>query len=125
MNSLSGPPARCPASTMVLSAELPSICECWLNTLRIWVPTTSATRNMVGAVKIVSMPSTGWSMLSWIDVTTAWVTARLPAVISTMMRSSGADQVCILRYLEMLSSPALVRVSDRHTRPSSTFRATQ
>ena len=58
-------------------------------------------------------------------LTTACVVARLPADISTMTRSPGSAQMCILRNVEMLSMPALVRVSDMNTSPRSIFRPTQ
>ena len=58
-------------------------------------------------------------------LTTACVVARLPADISTMTRSPGSSQTCILRKVEIESMPALVRVSDMNTSPRSIFRPTQ
>ena len=58
-------------------------------------------------------------------LTTAWVVARLPADISTMTRSPGSSQTCILRKVEMESMPALVRVSDMNTSPLSILSPTQ
>src|SRR6185437_12400748 len=56
---------------------------------------------------------------------TAWVVARLPAVISVTIRSPGTDQWNILRNTEMLSTPELVRVSLISTSPRSITMPTQ
>ncbi|MNR47582.1 hypothetical protein D3C85_1667010 [compost metagenome] len=56
---------------------------------------------------------------------TDWLMARLPAVIITITRSPGSSNTVILRAVEMASTPALVRESDRNTRPASSRMATQ
>jgi hypothetical protein len=48
-----------------------------------------------------------------------------PAVMIEMIRSPGTDQWCILRTVEMLSTPELVRVSLISTRPLSSTMPTQ
>ena len=53
-------------------------------------------------------------------LTTDWLIDRLPEVASAMTRSPGSTKVCSLRKVEMLSSPALVRVSAIITNPSRT-----
>jgi hypothetical protein len=45
---------------------------------------------------------------------------RLPEAAIAMTRSPGLVKVCSLRNIEMLSSPALVRVSAIMTSPSWT-----
>jgi hypothetical protein len=49
----------------------------------------------------------------------------LPAVISVITRSPGTFQENILRKVEMLSTPELVRVSLISTRPASSIMPTQ
>jgi len=56
---------------------------------------------------------------------TDWLTARLPAASNTMTRSPGISKKVILRKVLTWSTPALVRESDRNTRPSSTWHPTQ
>ena len=51
---------------------------------------------------------------------TDWLIARLPAVATAMMRSPGLVKTWSLRKVEMLSRPALVRVSAIITSPSRT-----
>jgi hypothetical protein len=60
---------------------------------------------------------------SWLI--TAWVVARLPAVMIATIRSPGTHQWNILRNTEMLSTPELVRVSLISTRPLSSVIPTQ
>ena len=42
---------------------------------------------------------------------------KLPAVINTMVRSPGTSNTVILRKRLIKSTPALVRVSERKTKP--------
>ena len=56
---------------------------------------------------------------------TDWLTARLPAESNTMTRSPGISKKVIFRKVLTWSTPALVRESDRNTRPSSTWTPTQ
>ena len=56
---------------------------------------------------------------------TAWVVARLPADSTVMTRSPGTDHWCIFVKVEMLSTPALVRVSDMKIRPWASLIPTQ
>jgi hypothetical protein len=56
---------------------------------------------------------------------TAWVIARLPADNSTISRSPGCSNTVILRKVEIWSTPALVRESDRKTSPAFSRIATQ
>jgi hypothetical protein len=51
---------------------------------------------------------------------TDWLMARLPAVAIAMIRSPALRNTCSLRKVEMLSRPALVRVSAIITSPSRT-----
>src|SRR6201996_6644460 len=77
---------------------------------------------MVGALH-----SVGWagSVGSDNSRSTACVSDRLPAPSSTSTRSPGCSNTDILRAVLIWSTPALVRVSDRNTIPSSTLSATQ
>ena len=76
---------------------------------------------MVGAFFSVSIsPVAGFSMPSLSRLTTDWLSDRLPEVASAITRSPGSMKVCSLRNVEMLSRPALVRVSAIMTRPSRT-----
>ena len=52
--------------------------------------------------------------------TTDWLIDRLPEEASAMMRCPGTPNTCSLRKVEILSRPALVRVSAIITRPSRT-----
>ncbi len=77
--------------------------------------------NMVGEfISVSRSPVVGFSRPSRIIESTVWVSERLPADAIAMMRSPGSAKVCSLRNTEMLSSPALVRVSAIITRPSWT-----
>jgi hypothetical protein len=58
-------------------------------------------------------------------LSTDCVMDRLPAEASIITRSLGVLNMCSLRKVEMLSSPALVRVSAIITSPSSTSTPTQ
>src|SRR6056297_3567428 len=58
-------------------------------------------------------------------LTTAWVVARLPEDKSVITRSPGSSQIVIFLKVEILSSPALVRVSDIKTSPLSSIIPTQ
>ena len=82
-------------------------------------PTSLAAWNMVGTSRMVgSRPSRlGALARSSSRLTRACVVARLPAVSSVMTRSPSVVHVNIFRNMEMLSTPALVRVSDMNTRP--------
>jgi hypothetical protein len=51
---------------------------------------------------------------------TDWLIERLPADAIAMIRSPGSRNRWSLRKVEMLSTPALVRVSANITRPSLT-----
>jgi hypothetical protein len=53
-------------------------------------------------------------------LTTDWLIDRLPAVAMAITRFFGSLKVCSLRKVEMLSTPALVRVSANITSPSRT-----
>ena len=84
-------------------------------------PTRCAAWNMVGAFISVSVsPVSGFSKPSLRMLTTDWLIDRLPAEAIAMMRSPGWMKTCSLRKVEMLSTPALVRVSANITRPSRT-----
>ena len=58
-------------------------------------------------------------------LTTAWLVAKFPAVVSKICRSPGTPHVKVLGYREILSRPPFVRVSDINTSPRDNFRATQ
>src|SRR6476660_2112638 len=76
---------------------------------------------MVGAFISVSVsPVSGFSQPSRRMLTTDWLMERLPAEAIAMMRCPGRMRTCSLRKVEMLSTPALVRVSANITRPSRT-----
>ena len=84
-------------------------------------PMRCAAWNMVGAfISVSSSPVSGFSMPSVRMLTTDWLIDRLPEEASAMMRSPGSLNTCSLRKVEMLSRPALVRVSAIITRPSRT-----
>ena len=84
-------------------------------------PTRCAAWNRVGAVISVSVsPVSGFSQPSRSMLTTDWLIDRLPAVATPMMRSPGLLKTWSLRNVEMLSTPALVRVSANITKPSRT-----
>ena len=72
-----------------------------------------------------SSPASALAQASFSAVTTPWVIDRLPAVIRHIARSPGRSQVNIFPKREMLSRPALVRVSDSITSPASSRSPTQ
>ena len=77
--------------------------------------------NMVGAfIKVAASPPSGFSMPSLSMLTTDWLNDRLPEEASAITRSPGCRRHVSLRKVEMLSSPALVRVSAIITIPSRT-----
>ena len=77
--------------------------------------------NMVGAFISVSIsPVAGSRMPSLSMLTTDWLIDRLPDEAIAITRSPGSRNTCSLRKVEMLSRPALVRVSAIMTRPSRT-----
>ncbi|RWA49139.1 hypothetical protein AU476_31100 [Cupriavidus sp. UYMSc13B] len=98
-----------------------SACASRLCTWRTASPTMEAASNMSRAVHSECF-SSWFSARIW---RTDWLIARLPAVISTITRSPGSSNTVILRDVEMASTPALVRESDRNTRPVSSRMATQ
>src|SRR5215470_12376808 len=76
---------------------------------------------MVGAFISVSVsPVSGFSQPSRKMLTTDWLIDRLPAEAIAMMRWPPWMKTWSLRKVEMLSTPALVRVSANITRPSRT-----
>src|SRR6056297_570919 len=89
----------------------------------------SATRraawNIDGTASTDGVRSPGDFVRSSSRLTTACVVARLPEDSNVMTRSPGSAQTDILRKVEMLSSPALVRVSDMNTSPRSSISPTQ
>src|SRR5262245_11997244 len=58
-------------------------------------------------------------------VITPWVTPRLPAASSATTRSPGSSKRNIFLKRAILSTPALVRVSERRTKPALSLRPTQ
>jgi hypothetical protein len=96
----------------------------WI-TSRSVSPISRAAWNMDGVSRIDGLRSCGALERSSSRLTTDWVVARLPAVISIRMRSPGTCQENILRNTDTLSTPALVRVSDMKTRPLFRRRPTQ
>ena len=77
--------------------------------------------NMVGAfIRVAASPPSGLSMPSLSMLTTDWLIDRLPDEASASTRSPGCRNTCSLRKVEMLSRPALVRVSAIITIPSRT-----
>lgn len=72
---------------------------------------------MDGASRIEGQRSAGALLRSSSRLTTACVVAKFPAAISVMTRSPGVAQVNILVNVAILSTPALVRVSDINTKP--------
>ena len=84
-------------------------------------PTRWAAWNMVGAfISVSCSPVSGFSHPSRRMLTTDWLIDRLPAEATAMMRCPGCTRTWSLRKVEMLSTPALVRVSANITRPSRT-----
>ena len=94
-------------------------------TSRKALPVSTAAWNIVGTPSSEWWRSSGALVRSSRRLITAWVVARLPAVISATMRSPGTDQWNILRNTEMLSTPELVRVSLISTSPRSITMPTQ
>ena len=80
---------------------------------------------MEGASMIEGLLSAGAFVRSSSIEITDCVVARLPDVRMVINRSPGFSNVNSLRAVEMLSTPALVRVSEAKTRPFSRERATQ
>src|SRR6056297_3228268 len=80
---------------------------------------------MLGSSRIEGLRSGAALERSSSRLMTDWVVARLPADITVISRSPGASHVCILRKVEMLSTPALVRVSDMKSSPRSSIIPTQ
>ena len=128
-NSRSVRPAICPPSMIDASNATPCcfIASPWVRyTWRTASPTSPAARNIVGTLKMVStLPVSGSGRPSWTRFSTAWVIARLPAVRVASRRSPGTWNFWSLEKQEMLSNPALVRVSPSITRPSSSSMPTQ
>ena len=93
--------------------------------VRSSLPISVTTWNMVGDCRMMLSRSSGSFIRSSSWLITACVLARLPAVITVMIRSPGTFQVNILRNTEMLSTPELVRVSLIKTRPVSSTIPTQ
>ena len=89
------------------------------------LPMVLAIWNMVGAASSELWRSSGALVRSSSWLITLWVVARLPLVISVMTRSPGTDHWNILRKVEMLSTPELVRVSLINTSPLSSIMPTQ
>ncbi len=84
-------------------------------TVRTASPTMRAASYMLAAFQMLWPSAPTWSESSW---RIAWEIDRLPAVIRTIMRSPGFSKTLILRKVPTWSTPALVRESDRKTRPS-------
>jgi hypothetical protein len=85
------------------------------------LPMRCAAWNMVGAFISLSIsPVAEFSMPSVSRLTTDWLSDRLPEEHSIITRSPGARNTWSLRKVEMLSRPALVRVSAIITSPSRT-----
>ena len=99
------PSARCPASSW------PAI------TSRSVAPISRATWNIDSAWRMSGDRSEGRFERSCSSEITACVVARLPEVMIVIERSPGVSKVNILRKVEMLSTPELVRVSDMKTIP--------
>src|SRR5207253_607026 len=87
-------------------------------------PRYSAASYMPRAVRSDTGAS-GFSRSRRVCARIACVVARFPAERMTSDRSPGNSRTCILLYVRMSSTPALVRVSDANTRPSFTWVATQ
>ena len=87
-------------------------------------PRYSAASYMQRAVRNES-GAPGFSRSRLVCARIACVVARFPADSTTSDRSPGNSNTCILLYVLMSSTPALVRVSDAKTRPSFTWIATQ
>ncbi len=89
------------------------------------MPIWLATSNIVGACMIFGLRSSGALLRSSSCAITACVVARLPAVSNVMNRSPGTSQWNILRKVETLSTPELVRLSDMNAMPLSSIIPTQ
>ena len=66
----------------------------------------------LGGTRVTTQLAPAW--------TTDWLSDKLPEEAIAMMRSPGCLNTCSLRKVEMLSRPALVRVSAIMTSPSRT-----
>src|SRR6056297_844019 len=108
----------------VLSARWP-VSAWFAMTSRKVSATMRAAWNMDGTPSSDGARSSGVLLRSSSRLTTACVVARLPAVISVIDRSPGVSQIAIFRKVEILSSPAFVRVSDMNTSPRSSIIPTQ
>ena len=84
-------------------------------------PMRCAAWNMVGAFISVSVsPVAAFCMPSLSMLTTDWLIDRLPEEAIAITRSPELRNTWSLRKVEMLSRPALVRVSAIMTSPSRT-----
>ena len=125
-----GAPLIWPASSSVAentdgSAPGPWASVCSRMASRSVPPTRRATWNIEGAARMPGERSAGALERSSRRAITAWVVARLPAVRMESCRSPGTPKWKVLGKTEMLSTPALVRVSDIRTSPRLRRRATQ
>ncbi len=93
------------------------------NTIRISAPVVSS--GSISASRIEGARSAAALVRSSKMLTTACVVAKLPAESKVITRSPGIDQVFIFLKTEMLSTPALVRVSDINKSPAFNLRPTQ
>src|SRR5690606_8899633 len=122
-------PLICPA-TIIEAVKRPLPCwpfSSWVSRTvsRSSLPASTATWNIVGSSSSELCRSSGVLVRSSRRLITAWVVARLPAVISAIVRSPGTVQWNILRNTEMLSTPELVWVSLISTSPRSSTIPTQ
>ncbi len=87
------------------------------------LPTQRAASNRFGQLSRLDSP---WVLMrSASRLSAPCVMARLPADISTITRSPARSNTVVLRKVLIWSTPALVRESDRNTRPASSSIATQ
>ena len=93
-------------------------------TSRTVSPTRRAAWNIVLTLAI-DVSSGPRSIFSFRSEITDCVKARFPAESMTSTRSPTRSQTCILENTEMLSTPALVRVSDAKMIPRSSRKPTQ
>jgi hypothetical protein len=107
-----------------LSASCPAS-RCVSITSRSVSATMRAAWNTDGASRSAGERSSGDLRRSSSRLTTDWVVARLPAAISVSTSLPGSSQIVIFLKVEILSSPAFVRVSDMKTSPRSTIIPTQ
>src|SRR5690242_303229 len=92
---------------------------------RIVLPIKRAVWNMEGISKMEGERSDGILVRSLRTPMTDCVVARLPAESRVITRSPSLDQVHIFLKVDILSTPALVRVSDMNTKPRFNLRPTQ